>query len=93
MKNKIYVGDIGTTIVLDVGADITGATVSMRVKKPSGSIVTWDATVTDDATGISHTTAAGELNESGAYRVQAVVALADASWSGSGEWADLNVYR
>ncbi|UJX41683.1 hypothetical protein K9F62_02995 [Desulfovibrio sp. JY] len=93
MKNKLFVGDIGTVIVLDVGQDITGATVAMRVKKPDGSIVTWDAVVTDDATGISHTIAAGELNESGIYRVQAVVALADASWSGSGDWANIEVYK
>lgn len=40
--SKVYVNDIGTVILLDVGSDITGATVAnIKVQKPDGLEYIW----------------------------------------------------
>lgn len=91
MKSKVYVGDIGTDVILDVGQDITGATVSIAVRKPSGATVDWPSAVYS-ATAVRHTTVAGDLDVPGAYRVQPVVALSSGDWSGRGETAEFLVY-
>lgn len=93
---KIYVGDIGTEIILDAGQTITGATVSMAVLKPGATAETpWAGTVytIDGATRyVRHTTIAGDLDVPGVYRVQPVIALADGTWTGRGETAEFHVF-
>lgn len=92
--NKIYLGDIGLAIVLDVGEDITGATgAKMIVKKPDGTIVEWDAevhTVSDETRYVRYYTQAGDLDQKGRYRVQAYLTLS--GWTGRGETATFRVY-
>jgi hypothetical protein len=94
--DKIYVGDIGTEIILDAGQDITGATVSMAVLKPGTQAeATWPASVQaiDGASNyVRHKAVAGDMDEPGLYRVQPVITLADGSWSGRGETAEFRVY-
>ncbi|MHC1787895.1 hypothetical protein [Solidesulfovibrio sp.] len=95
-KNRIYTADTGTEIILDVGQDITGATVSIDVLKPGGAVSTWAATVhTIDGAAryVRHTTIASDLDVAGVYRLQPVVALADGSWSGRGETAEIRVFE
>lgn len=93
---KIYVGDIGTDIILDAGQDITGATVSVSVLKPGATAeATWAGTVysIDGADQyVRHTTIAGDLDVPGVYRVQPVIALADGTWTGRGETAEFRVF-
>jgi len=90
-REKPYVGDIGTDIILDVNEDLTGATVGISVRKPSGTTAVWSAAVYESRS-VRHTAAAGDFNEAGVYRVQPVIALADDSWAGRGATAEFRVY-
>lgn len=88
---KVYVGDIGTEIILDCGLNIAAATsVSMRVRNPSGATSTWTA-VLEGTTQIKHVTVEGDLAVPGVYRIQAKVVMPD--WSGTGSTAEFTVYR
>ncbi len=90
-SKKPYVGDIGTDIILDVHEDLTGATVGISVRKPSGTTAVWPAAV-HESRSVRHTAAAGDFNETGVYRVQPVISLADGTWSGRGKTAEFRVY-
>lgn len=87
--SNYYVGDVGTVIILDVGTDVSAATaMSIKVKKPSGGLVVWDAEVgpvsaTGDFTKIMHVVAEGEWDEQGSWTIQAYVEIGD--WKGHGD--------
>lgn len=79
----IFVGDVGTEIILNCGTDISSATeVLMRVKKPDGSTVNWPA-VNVNQTSMKHVIVAGDFDMAGEYRIQAYVEMP--SWKGLGE--------
>jgi hypothetical protein len=87
MADKIYVGDIGTLILLDTAATLTGGTVTIEYTKPDGSTGSWAGTITTSASGankgISYTTAsAGDLNQPGLWKLQAHAVLSGGTWSG-----------
>ena len=87
---KIYVGDIGTDIILDTGMDLAGATtLKMKYKKPNAVIGEWTGTVTA-TTKIKHTSLAGELDVAGKWVLQAYVVIA--GWTGHGESVNMTVY-
>jgi len=68
-----YVGDVGVEIVLDVGTDISKATVMIiKYKKPSGGRGFWDAEK-KDATKIFYIPGPGELDDAGIWDMQAYV--------------------
>jgi len=89
---KIYVGDLGTVIRADVGQDTTGATgITIEVKKPDGTLVTWPADMTlSDTFKIEHIIAAGDLDIPGTYTCQAKLTIG--SWSGRGDTFSFVVY-
>ncbi|MEA4857919.1 MAG: hypothetical protein AAGU21_01105 [Solidesulfovibrio sp.] len=93
MSSVVYVGDIGTELLVDCGQDISGATNTfLTVRFPSGNVVNWPATVATvegKAQFLRCLTRAGDLAEAGNYRVQAMLTLGD--WSGSGKTAVLQV--
>ena len=67
---KIYKDDFGTKIVVSTGVDLTGvATKNIVVKKPSGTIVTWNASIEGVATKgqLSYIIVSGNLDEAGLY--------------------------
>jgi hypothetical protein len=74
---KIYQGDIGIALVIATGLTLTGASVTtLKVKKPSGALVTWNATIDPgNATQLIYTTGTNDLNENGVYFIQASVTL------------------
>lgn len=76
---KHYIGEKGTTILVDCGRDIDAATfVGLKVVKPNGDIVEWSGTkyTKDGITRhIKHTIVEGELDQAGKYKVQAQIAL------------------
>lgn len=87
---KIYVGDIGTVILVDCGTVITGATnTKLKIKKPDGSKVEWTATI-DGTQKLKYTVISGDLNVAGAYYLNASLTLS--GWSGLGETATFSVY-
>ena len=82
-EGKVYVGDIGTEIVVDTCSDLSTATkVELRVEKPSGAPVTWAGTVFE-TTKIRHVAVSGDLDEVGEYNLQAYVEMP--GWTGSRE--------
>lgn len=87
--NKVYVGDIGTAIELDTGVSLVGATVTeIKVRKPSGIVETWTATVS--GTKLRYVTLTDDLDQEGVWRMQASVTLPSGKWRG--ETAELKVY-
>jgi len=91
---KVYQNDIGTKIILDTETDLTDATVAkIKVKKPSGTILEWDATIEDPNAGkISYViTSSDILDEPGLWSFQAYVEFVDGAKL-HGEIAKLMVY-
>jgi hypothetical protein len=87
--SKVYVGDIGTAIELDTGVSLVGATVTqIKVRKPSGAVVTWTATVS--STKLRYVTLLNDLDQEGVWRMQASMTLPSGKWLG--ETAELKVY-
>jgi len=87
---KHYVGEVGTAVILDCGQDITSATnVSIAVKKPDGTKVTWVATVYNTRY-LRHITITNDLDQSGLYELQSVLTLG--SWTGRGETTNFVVF-
>lgn len=73
--SKYYVNDIGTEIVVDTGVDIsTATTTTMKVKKPDGTLVEWDATIVG-LTKLRYVVIAGDWNIKGKYSLQAYVEM------------------
>ena len=80
---KHYVGDVGTCIIVDTLVDLTDATsVSLSVKKPDGSVVSWEGTKTQ-TTKIKYYTIDMDFSIKGTYSLQAVVVMPTGSWRGN----------
>lgn len=94
MADKMYVGDIGTALVANIGADIEGATdTKLLVQKPDGTEVEWLADVFEidgDKNYLRYLTEAGDFDQAGRYRVQSK--LTKDGWDGKGETAKIKVY-
>lgn len=89
--SKVYLGDVGTDIILDCGSDISDATVRQIIaKKPSGETVTWPA-VAEGANSIKYKVVDGDIDEAGLWSLQARVVTP--SWSGRGETFPMQVYE
>lgn len=81
MLPYVYYNDIGTLIKVDVGSDVTGATVhKIKFIKPDGTTGEWDATVATQY--LQYTTVDGDLNQIGEWVVQALVTTASGTWHG-----------
>ena len=93
MANKVYVGDVGTAIVLNLGVDVTDAIgPELRVKKPDGSTDSWVAathTIDGKTTFLRYITVDGDLNLSGRYKVQAHLTVG--GWTGLSETVQFTV--
>lgn len=88
--SDIFSGDIGTLIQLNVGVDISTATVTkIRVKTPDKSIVLWTATIGPDKMTLNYTTKSGDLTLAGKYQLQAYVELP--GWKGHGTIAEFKI--
>lgn len=89
MTSPVFVGDIGTEIVLDCGQTITGATkLEIVARRPDGTNVTWTASA-DTTTAIKYATQANDLNQAGDWKLQAYIETA--SWKGRGAIVTLTV--
>jgi hypothetical protein len=90
MSNKIYVGDTGTAIILDCGTNISAASaITMEVRKPDGSVVSWTAAL-EGTNGVRYNTLAATLDQAGDWKLQARVTLGAGVWRG--ETVLLTVY-
>lgn len=91
--SKVYVGDVGTEIVLGFGVDVSTATVlKIRAKKSdsAGTVIEWDGTL-EGTDSVKYIIQAGDLDVAGSWKLQAYVEIA--SWSGLSETATLKVYE
>lgn len=89
MTTKSYVGDTGTVITLDCGADVSSATVrSIEVRKPDGSATSWAASASG-ANSVSFTTLADTLDQAGEWWLQAKVTLPTGEWRGETAYLDV----
>ena len=89
MSDPVYLGDIGTEIVLDLGEDVTAATVrSIVAMKPDYTHVDWTA-VADGTTGIKYVTQTGDLDVPGVWELQPYVEMP--AWKGYGDVVELEV--
>lgn len=76
----IFKGEVGTEIRIDVGIDISDATLLQIVcRKPSGNQVTWNATQYEDTTEIIYTVGEGDLDEVGDYELRPYVEFGSTS--------------
>jgi len=92
---KHYVNEVGLEIYVDCGRDISAFTnCKLKVLKPSGEEVEWDATIVsyDSETNyLYHKTIEGDLDEAGEYEIQAYGKSGD--WVGLGQTAKLIIYE
>lgn len=81
--NKVYVGDVGTVVVLDCGQNVSAAiSRSVDVRRPDGSSTNWPASASG-TNAIQVTIGAGELAVAGAWRLQANVEMPTGTWRGA----------
>ena len=92
MANKPYIGDIGTIIEIDMGEDISFASlVELHVKKSgSGALAKWVGTIYNN-NFIRYTTIEGDFDQSGVYLINPYIEIG--SWKGYGELALSKEYK
>jgi hypothetical protein len=91
VSDKVYVGDAGTAIEIDVQEDISAATnIKFNVKKGEGTIVQWIPTLLPDNRTLRYITKADDLNVPWDYKIQ--VSLTLGSWTGKCETVSFRVY-
>ena len=81
-ESRYYQGDVGTVILVDTCNDITTATkVSLKVKKPDGTLTEWVGTVSG-TTVIRYVVQVDDFSQVGYYRVQSYVEMPGGIWRG-----------
>jgi hypothetical protein len=81
----IYTDDVGVQVTVDTkNTGIPGtATLTLNVKKPDGTLVTWTPTVNYGTGILTYVTVAGDLALAGDYEVQVRGVFIDGSILGS----------
>jgi hypothetical protein len=88
---KIYKGDVGVEIRLDIGQSLAGATATkIRVLKPDGTKAEW-AAQRYNSTTIYYVTVFGDLAASGDYVLHSYVEWGEDS-KHTGECVKLRIY-
>lgn len=91
MANKIYIGDSGANLLISLSEDVSSATVhNLSVKKPNGTIVTWNATI-HDSTYLLYTIVEDDLDFAGTYSIQPYLEID--GWAGYGETVSFVVFK
>lgn len=89
--SKCYKDETGRKLIVSTGTTLTGKTVSLIVRKPSGTEVEWAGAVGVDATTIEYTIASGALDEVGVYTLQAKIV--SGGTTSYGEAVQFRVYQ
>jgi len=86
---QIFIGDVGTEIILECGVDVSSATVKYVIARgPRGPKLTWVA-VLDTPTAIKYAIQVGDITQPGEWSFQSYVEMP--GWKGFGEIAMLTV--
>ena len=89
--SKVYKGNIGTIIKINIDRDITTATVkTLFYKKPSGTTGSWAPVISGTSYLEYETTAVGDLNEIGTWEVQPYLEIG--GFKGFAETVSFTVY-
>jgi hypothetical protein len=92
MPKKLYVGSVGTTILIDVGEDISGATTAaIDVQKPDGMEVTWVGDVYDH-TKVRYITIANDIDQSGWWKLRPHIVMPSPGYDGPAATIEIMVY-
>ncbi len=87
--STIYQGTVGLVIDIDLGETIAAATgISIKVKKPDGSEMTWTPTISGTQI-LRYTTIANDLATAGRYVLQPLLTLG--GWTGYANPVSLTV--
>ena len=82
MAGKIYVGDTGTEIIVDIGIDVTTLTsAKFLVTNPNGKQLLWTTSHTT-GTILTYVTQAADFNLPGIWVIQAQIQIGAGKWSG-----------
>lgn len=85
----IFVGDVGTELLLDCGVSIATATVlKVIARTPKGGKKEWTGTL-NGTTTVRYVLQTGDIDVAGVWAVQAYVEMP--GWKGRGEWAEIKV--
>ena len=91
MSNRVFVGDYGTEVILEIGEDVSSSTVrKIQYEKPDGSTGQWDASVYN-TTFIKYTTIEDDIDQNGFWKFRAYIELP--SWVGYGESDTVEIYQ
>lgn len=87
--SEVFVGDVGTELLLDCGTDISTATlVKIIARTPRGNKKEWVGTI-QGTTLVRYVVGAGDLDYPGNWALQVYVEMP--GWSGRGALATLKV--
>ena len=90
-----YVGEIGTSFIIDCEEDISDSTAySIKYKKPNGTTGIWTAvlhTISGATNYLLHAVASGDFDQAGQYEAQPYVELA--TWKGRGKTVKFQIYE
>ena len=92
-NEKHYVGEVGTTIYINCGVDVSAATnISILIERPDGTIIQKTALFAvyqDSNNYVRFVIGAGDLNQEGDYVGQVHLTLG--SWTGDGDRFHIDV--
>lgn len=100
MSDKIYIGDVGTLILIDLGEDITQATNPMLDVIPPDGMANADGTIVNgkqwvpeivDGTYLSYEIAEGDIDEPGTYKINPKLTMG--TWTGHCDTVEFTVYN
>ena len=81
MLPYVFLNDIGTLIRVDVGSDVSLATVHwIKYIKPDGTTGHWDATVSTQY--LQYVSTDGDLDQVGEWTVAALITTPSGTWHG-----------
>ena len=88
---KLFVDDVGTIILIDMGADISTATsLVLKINKPDATSTTWTPTIYSTRY-LKYVAVTNDFNVVGKYTIQPQFTLG--TWTGSGQEVYINVYK
>ncbi len=90
-RDKVYAGDFGYKIKIDMGASVVGATgIKWFMLKPDDTIAEIDALITIvDNNWLEYTTVDGDTPDPGTYYIRPFFTLS--GWTGSGKKVSFDV--
>jgi len=91
-EEKVYVGDVGTEIKIDMQEAMAGATdITFEVRNPNNEEKAWSGITIVETTKLKYIIQAGDLNIVGNYKVQPKLTIG--AWTGKGLTVTFRVYE